>query len=178
MPTLTAEAAFLIGAAASVASESVTVAVVAAPSAPGGTGRISHPTFGIYDYEIAPDEWTNLDSTILYPPVWQHTKTLLGTISTQWAGHIMDLEVSERWNGRVAVKAAQFRMYLDMWRNPPATGEIIWSPNYINTNSYNVQIVSVSTGGSAGITTDYLILQGDGFVKGPLEIVYRIKSQV
>jgi hypothetical protein len=88
----------------------------------------------------------------------------------------MDLEVTESWLGRVAVKAAQFRMFVDMWRNPPipGAGYIVWSPNYITNTSYNVQVISVTTGGSQGITLDYTILQGDGFIKGPLEITYRV----
>jgi hypothetical protein len=178
MAELTASATFSVQAAASLVTEQVTVSVITAPAYPGGTGRLSHPTFGVYDYEIAPDEWVNLDSSILYPPIWQHTRTLSGTASTRWAGEIMDVEVTERWANKVAVRAAQFRMFVDMWRNPPATGEIVWSPNYVTSNSYNVQIVNVSTGGSKDITLDYLSLQGSGFVKGPLEIVYRVKSLV
>lgn len=178
MTVLTAQSLFTVQDADGLTYEEVTVAVVSAPAYPGGTGRLSHPVLGIYDYGIAPDEWTNLDSSILFPPVWAHERTLSGVASTRWAGHSMDIEVQERWLGRVAVKAQQFRMFADMWMNPPATGEIVWSPNYITGTSFNVQIVNLSTGGSQGITLDYTILQGDGFVKGPLEITYRVKGVV
>lgn len=175
MTTLTSEDTFSIGANPSITTESVTVTVVAPPTAPGGKGRLIHPSLGTYDYEIAPDEWTNLDTDILVPPVWQHERTLKGGTSTRWSGYLRDVEVVERWLNRYVMLGPQFRMLVDMWRNPPTPPSyVIWCPNYITALQYKVEIVSISTGGSQGITLDYTVLQGDGFIKGPLELTYKI----
>jgi len=133
MTVLTASDTFSVGDTAPRAVETVPVIVVSAPTAPGGTGRLHHPVFGTYDYEIAPDEWTNLDSDIIYSPIWSHTQTLDGVASTRWAGYMKDVEVSERWVGAVAMKAGQLRMFLDFWMNPPATGELV--PQRISKSS-------------------------------------------
>ena len=180
MPILTAEETFTVGAAGELISESVTVTVVDAPTYPGGKGRLVHPVLGTLDYDIAPDEWDNLDTNILYPPVWQHVKTLSGGASTLWSGHYTDVEVKERWLGKVAVRADQFRTMVMFWRNPPlpSAAPIIWSPNYATALSFYVIMDKVSTGGSSGVTLDYLVLQGAGFVKGPLEITYRVLGVV
>lgn len=175
MTILTAQDTFSIEGESSLTYDEVTVTVISAPVAPQGKGRLIHPTYGTYDYEIAPDEWQNLDLDILVPPVWQHDKTLTGGTSTRWAGYMRDLEVVERWLGRYAMRAQQFRMIVEMWRNPPTAPEyVIWCPNYITANMYDVEIVSVSTGGSQGITLDYTLLQGEGFIKGAMEITYKV----
>lgn len=178
MPLLTTEETFGVADLGATVAESVVVRVTGPVTPPNGTGRLIHPTFGTYDYEIAPDEWGNVDADILAPPIWSHSRTLTGAASTQWAGSIRDLEVYERWTGKVAVRAPQLRMYIDMWQNPPtAPSYLRWSPNYINAYSYNVQLISVACGGQSGINVDFTILQGSGFVKGPLELTYRIVSK-
>jgi hypothetical protein len=178
MPELSAEETYVVGEASELIYEEVTVPIVTAPAYPGGLGRLVHPLLGTLDYEIAPDEWVNLDADILYGPVFAHTRTLRGNQSTRWQGYIGDVECTERWNGRVSMRAGQFRMLLDFWKNPPTSGYLIWSPNYVTANSYEVDLVAVTSGGQAGVGLDYLILQNDGFVKGPVEAVYRVKALV
>lgn len=175
MAILTAEETFSVADAVSTTTESVTISVISAPVAPNGTGRLTHPTFGTYDYEIAPAEWDGIDQDILIPPVWQHEKTLSGGTSTLWQGYMRDVNVAERWLGTYAMRAPQFRMLLDMWRNPPsAPSYVIWTPNYTTTYSYQVQLVSLTVGGTSSITMDYTVLQGDGFIKGPVELTYKV----
>ena len=179
MATFSTEATFAVGDTGVTVDESVTVNVTGPVTAPNGTGRLIHPTLGTYDYDIAPDEWGNVDADIIAPPIWSHSLTLTGAASAKWAGTIQDLEVYERWTGRLAVAAGQLRMFVDMWQAPPDKPNYLrWSPNYINNNTYNVQLVALSCGGQAGVNVDFTILQGRGFVKGPLEMTYRIVSKV
>ena len=178
MATLTAEDTFSVNAAADEVAESVDVTVVSAVGYPGGKGRLYPPVYGTYDYDIAPDEWDNLDLDVLYPPIWSHTQTLTSVVSTRWAGTIKDVVVRERWINRVVFKSAQFRMFIDMWMNPPSAGNIVWSPTYVTNTQFNVEMVSIDAGGSNGLTQDYLLLQGGGFIKGPFTIEYKVISKV
>jgi hypothetical protein len=178
MPVLTAEDTFSIGDVTDPIEESVQVTVISAPSYPTGKGRLSHPTLGTFDYEIAPTEWQNVGADMVIPPVWAHERTLTGNSSTLWKGYIGDLEAVERWIGSVVMRVSQFSMLVDMWQNPPESGQIVWTPNYANSHSYEVQMLSVSSGGSQGTTLDYTSLQREGFVKGPVEVVYKVLRKV
>lgn len=174
MATLTSSEIFSVGAATAV-EESVTIPVVSAPVAPSGTGRLVHPTLGTYDYEMAPPEWGNMDSDAVINPVWQNVKTLTSGSNTLWRGNIQDVEVYERWTGAVAMYAAQFRMMMDMWTNPPAPPEyVVWYPNYVNANAYKVVILDLNCGGSKGVNLDYTLFQSQGFIRGTVTLSMRL----
>lgn len=174
MALLTSQDTFSVG-DATVTQETVQIPVLSAPVAPSGTGRLIHPTLGTYDYVEAPPEWGNMDTDAVIPPIWSSVKTLSGGSNTMWPGYMRDVEVYERWIGRVAIKAPQMRMLLDFWKNAPADPDyVVWEPNYINANSYKVIILDVSTGGSKGVNLDYTMFQGDGFVKGPVVLKMRL----
>jgi hypothetical protein len=188
MATLTTTGSFSVGAVGTLLEESVTITVIPPPTYSSGpvgpgetipTGRLSHPTLGVYDYPIAPSDWTNIDTDVIITPIWSHAKTISGVASTRWDGTRADQEVKEMWVGGVAMKSPQLRMFLNMWQSPPdAPDYLIWSPNYVNAYSYNVHLVDVSSGGSSGINLDYLSLQGDGFVKGPVTLTYRVMGRL
>lgn len=179
MAIFSAESTFVVADTESAATEAVTVVVTAPVTAPNGTGRLIHPIYGTYDYELAPDEWGNFDSDIVAAPVWAHTRTLTGAVGTQWSGYARDPEVYEQWNGAVAAHAAQLRMFLDMWQHPPTPPTYLrWAPTYVNNHIYDVQLVDISCGGASGINLNYLMLQNLGFVKGPLKLTYRIVATV
>ena len=118
MTTLTASATLTIGDASTV-TESISLLVLPVAGSYEGTGRLVHPTFGTYDYERPPDEWTNLDGDALIAPIWASTKTLLGAANTLFAGNLRDVIVEERWTQPVCCLAAHLRALLPMWMNPP-----------------------------------------------------------
>jgi hypothetical protein len=174
MATLQSSDTFSVGDAV-LTQEQVTVPVVAAPVSGSGTGRLIHPTLGTYDYDMAPPEWGNMDTDAIIPPVWASAKTLTGGANTLWSGYMKDVEVYEKWTGKVAMKAPQFRTYLDFWMNPPSPPSyILWYPNYLNANGYQVLITSVSCGGSKGVNLDFTLYQSDGFIKGPVTLNMRL----
>lgn len=174
MATLTSNEIFSVGDSTTIV-ESVDVLVIPAPTPGSGNGRLIHPTYGTYDYGIAPESWGNIDTDAVIPPIWANKRTLTGATNTLWNGSIKDVEVYERWGGAVSMKAAQIRKFIQFWTNPPTpTSYTVWEPNYINALSYKVIIVSVSCGGRTGINMDYTVLQDDGFVKGPVEIKMRL----
>lgn len=174
MAVLTSSGTFSVGDAA-VVQESVQISIIAAPTAPSGKGRLTHPVYGTYDYEIGPEQWGNVDTDVVIPPIWANKRTLTGAANTLWAGAIKDVEVYERWGGAVSMHANQLRKFVQFWTDPPnPTDYIVWEPNYINGLSYKVIVFDVSCGGRSGINMDYTILQDQGFVKGPVEIKMRL----
>ena len=174
MTTLSSQDTFSVT-AGSTQQQQVTLLTVSGPVAPDGLGRLTHPTLGTYDYSIAPAEFGNMDTDAIIPPILSHTRTLSGAANTKWNGYMRDVEVYERWLGKVALKAPQFRMMLDMWTNTPEPPEyIVWTPNYLNNNAYKVIISDLSCGGGKGINLDYTLFQGDGFIKGPVELKMRL----
>ena len=180
MATLTSSGIFSVGDSVLV-QEQVSVPIISAPSFGGGsgTGRLVHPTLGTYDYVMAPPEWGNMDTDAIIPPIWASTKTLTGGANTLWSGYMKDVEVYERWTGKVAMKAPQFRMFLDFWMNPPSPPSYVeWYPSYMNGNGYQVIIVDVACGGAKGVNLDYLIFQVDGFIKGPVVLKMRLVGYV
>lgn len=178
MATLQSSDTFSVGDAV-LTQEQINVLVVSSPIAGSGLGRLVHPTLGTYDYEIAPIEFGNMDTDAVIAPVWASEKTLTGSANTLWNGYMADVEVYERWTGKVALRAAQFRMFKDMWMNPPSPPSYVeWYPNYINSNGYKVLILDVSTGGGSGVNLDLTVTQGDGFVKGPVELKMRLVAAV
>lgn len=178
MATLTADNTFTIGDNTTVV-EQVDITIVSAPSAPNGPGRLVHPTLGTYDYEISPDEWGNMDQDAIVAPIWSSEMTLASGVNTVWAGHIKDVEVFERWTGRIGMRAPQFRMLQDMFRNPPVPPSYVeWYPSYINALGFKVIITKITSGGQSGTTLDYTVLQNQGFVKGPIELSMRLVGYV
>ena len=175
MAILTATNTLSVG-DATILDDTVVVTVINTPQIEGvAQGRLAHPGIGTYDYEKAPDEWTNMYTDVIIPPTWSSTKTLTWGQHTLWAGNIRDVEVYEKWNGRVAMKGPQFTTLLNFWVNPPTPPDyIIWSPNYLNSNSYKVIIVGVTSGTGSAVNLDYTLFQGSGFIKGPVTLKMRL----
>jgi hypothetical protein len=142
----------------------------------GGRGRLVHPTLGAYDYAVTPDEVENCDGDVLIAPVWSHAMTLGGAVDALWPGYLRDALIVERWrNGDVGCPIDHLRQIWQLFANPPdpVTGTpVVWTPNYINANSYNVAIVSVRSGGSA-YRLD-LRLARWGYAPQPVELSLRI----
>jgi hypothetical protein len=168
MTTLTATSAFTIENASTITTESVPVTVISGgvggggSGATAGSGRLIHPTFGTYDYDIMPFAWRNMSSDAIIPPVWQSTMTLSSYANTLWKGELRDVIVQEIWQstGGLSMRFSQLNMMIMMWTNPPdpASTYVQWYPNYINTNGYNVILLKVettlSTGGPTGNAND------------------------
>ena len=175
MATLNSNTVFSVGDATTVI-ETVDVVVLAAPTPGSGKGRLIHPTYGTYDYAIGPEQWGNVDTDVIIPPIWANKTTLSGASNTLWQGSIKDVQVYERWGGQVSMHAEQMRKFVQFWTNPPTppADYVVWEPNYINALSYKVIITDVTCGGRSGINMDYTVFQGDQFVKGPLEIKMRL----
>jgi hypothetical protein len=154
MTTLTASATFSVG-ASSTLTESITATILPAIVAGAGRGRLVHPTLGTYDYAYMPDEWVNVDSDVIIPPIGANARTLDGAANTLWQGHIRDVEVEERWT--FAVSIAHLRSIAAMWQNPPDPddGYVQWYPNYANGNGYSVLLLDLSAGGQ-GIKLNWI----------------------
>ena len=146
MTTLTSSTTFTVGASSTVV-ESAQVVILPAITAGTGRGRLVHPTLGTYDYAQMPNEWMNIDGDVIIAPTWASTKTLDGAANTLWQGQIRDVEVVERWT--FAATLAHVRALLAMWQDPPDPddGYVVWYPNYLNANAYNVVMLSISVGG-------------------------------
>lgn len=147
----------------------------------GGRGRLVHPTLGSYDYANTPSQIENVDGDICVPALWSHATTLGGGVDALWSGFVRDALVTERWGStqvygtEVGCTMAQLRQLWQFFANPPdpSTGAfVVWSPNYINGNSYNVAIVAVTAGGK-GYTLD-VRLAGQGYAPNPVEMQLRI----
>lgn len=175
MATLTSQTTFSVANGATTV-ESVPVVVLPVAGPGEGRGRLTHPTLGTYDYPHAPDEWTNLDTDIIAPPVWATQTTLTGAANTLWDGSIADVVCEERWTGGAALTIEHLRMLLSFWCAPPdpASGYIVWSPSYATALSYNVIILSVSAAGEA-VTLDALLKRG--WVAGPVVLRMRVVSR-
>lgn len=169
MTTLTSSTTFTISAGPTTAT-AAQVKVLPIASDGSGTGRLIHPTFGTYDYQVAPNEWGNLDQDLIVRPIWQHTMTLNGGTNVLWAGNIKDVACEERWlgEGGLSMPIAQFRMLLAMWMNPPdpASNYIHWYPSYTTSLGFKVAIESLTVqgkGGSGDISLDW-------YTKGALHV--------
>lgn len=175
MPTLTSSADFTVLDAPTEAA-SITLTVLPIAGAGEGSGRLIHPTLGIYDYPGAPDEWTNMDGDAVIAPVWSSTLTLDGAANTLWQGTIQDVVIEERWlgHGGLSMPIDQLRMLLSMWMNPPdpATGYVQWQPSYANSHTYNVIVLAVLVSGQPGSTLNYIIKQG--WVAAPVTLRLRL----
>lgn len=176
MTTLTSSATFSIGAAA-VVTESASTLILPVASASQGRGRLIHPSLGTYDYQHAPDEWTNLDGDVLIAPIWASSKTLSGSSNTLWMGDIRDVTVEEHWTGQLSASLAHLRMLLAFWQNPPdpADAYVQWYPSYANTHGYNVLLLAVEVGGQA-VTLNYISRQG--WVAAPITLRMKIAGRI
>lgn len=153
-------------------------AVVQAPVGygTGGRGRLVHPTLGAYDYVNTPDEIENVDGDIIIPPIWAHAQTIGGAVDALWSGYPRDVKVTERWaQGDVGCPIEHLRQLYQFFANPPPlTGTpVIWTPNYINAKSYNVALVDLRSGGSAGYKLAVRIARW-GYAPKPVELDLRI----
>ena len=178
MATLSASNTFSIGAGSTVV-EQVDITILSAPTAPTGPGRLVHPTLGTLDYEISPDSWGNIDSDAIIAPIWSSEMTLSSGINTVWAGHIKDVQVYENWGGALAMRAPQFRGMHDFYSSPPVPPSYVeWYPSYLNGLGFKVAITNLTSGGSAGMNSDFTVLQKEGFIKGPVRLTMKLIGYV
>lgn len=149
----------------------------------GGRGKLTHPTLGAYEYATAPTEVVNLDGDVCFPPIHAHTQTIGGGVDTVWPGYIRDAKVIEIWKqGEVGCPIEHLRMIWNLFINaPPLSGpSVIWEPNYINAQKYNVLITAVRSGdrqteGQLGWTYSLdLRLARYGYAPLPVELEMRI----
>lgn len=152
-----------------------------------GRGRLFHPTLGIYDYEVKPDEWVNIDADAIIPPVWSSTRTLTSAANVLWNGHLRDVVVEERWKalGGLSMPMTQLRTLVDMWMRSlnPETEYVKWYPNYITRVSFKVILLSVHTGGQ-GLQFDDVVNYKDengdeiGWMTAPVTLVMRLVERL
>jgi hypothetical protein len=157
--------------------ESVIVTVLPAAMDGTGTGRLTHPSLGSYDYERPPDEWTNMRGDAVIAPIWATTKTLLGAANTLFAGDLRDVIVEERWTQSIVWKSSMVDMLLSMWTTPPdpTVAFVQWFPSYANDLGFNVVMIGMTLGGRDITTTS---LSHGGYDRGPLTLRMRIVSRV
>lgn len=163
-----------------------TFPVLPALMAPYGKGKISHPIFGTFDYDVKPDQWKNVDTDILIKPVWSGSKTLTSAANTLWFGNIKDVIAEERWNQNLAMTISQLRLLNSIYTNPvdPSIGYVQWFPNYSNNNVYNVIPVDLTVADNDGIVLDDIVNAknehglDDGWVTGPVILKLRLVAKV
>lgn len=173
MAILTSSSTSVIGAGA-LLTETTTVTVLAAAAPGTGTGRLVHPTLGTFDYSFAPDEWTNLLDDIVIPPVWANARTLDGAANTLWPGSIQDVIVTERWISPISMPLDFLRQLITFWQNPSEPPAFLeWRPSYANDLGYRVIMLSVTSGGRE-ITLDFITRQSRQYVRGVVEVQYRL----
>lgn len=152
-----------------------------------GRGRLVHPLFGPFDYHAKPDEWVNIDTDIVIPPVWSSVRSLGGSVNALWPGYVRDVVVEERWKslGGLAMPIGQLRWMIMMWVNPvdPDTGYVQWYPNYVSPLGYRVLLLNLAVGGQQGIALDdvinYLDANGpDGWVTAPVTLTMKIVERL
>ena len=181
MTILTSSGTFAIG-AGTVETLSTTITIAPAAGVGEGTGRLIHPTPGIgtYDYYRGPDAWRNVDGDVIISPIWDSSKTLLGSANTLFVGDIRDVIVEERWTQSVAMELDMARALIAMWQNPPdpAVAYVQWYPSYSCDLGFNVVILSLGIGGEEGIELTPLVKNGVGYVRGPVVLKMRIASRV
>jgi hypothetical protein len=198
MSTLSNSGTFTIASGTSLTT-SATEEVIASVAYPIGKGRIVHPVLGVFDYEYAPDEWTNLDGDAIYFPTWAATKSLAGASSSLWAGNIRDVTVEERWTalGGLGMPIGQLRTLIACMMNPvdPSVGYMQLYPNYTTDIGYNVLLLDVITGsaGSAGmpslsgfknqgmvfnVITQGTGTDGNGWVDRAVSVFWKLVSRV
>jgi hypothetical protein len=152
-----------------------------------GFGRLFHPTIGMFDYAVKPDEWVNIDADAIIPPVWAATRTMTGSANVLWNGNITDVVIEERWKplGGLSMPVTQLRMLLLIWTTPvdPDLGYVNWYPTYVSPIGFKVLPVGLQVGGS-GITFDdvanYLDGNGDpdGWITNPVTFQMKLVSRL
>lgn len=184
--TISSSATFQV-AGGTTAAVQLTLPVLPVWPVESGYGRIIHPTIGAFDYETKPDEWMNIDTDVIIPPVWASTRTMTGAANVLWNGDIRDVVVEERWKalGGLAMPISQLRMLLMIWTNPidPAEDYVRWYPNYISPLGFQVLPISVQVGGQ-GVTFDDVInykdAEGDpdGWVTNPVTFQMKLVGRL
>jgi hypothetical protein len=151
-----------------------------------GKGRLVHPSLGRYDYEVKPDQWTNIDADAIISPVWASSRTLTGAANVLWPGNLRDVVVEERWTapGGISMPIEQLRMLLSFWttQHDPEEAYVEWYPTYITRVAFKALIVNL-TAGSQGIALDdvvnYRDLRGpDGWVTAPVVLTLRLVGRL
>lgn len=148
MTTLTSSATIVIG-SGSAQVDSISIPILPVISAGTGKGRLIHPTLGTLDYPNCPDEWVNLDSDVIVPPIWTTTKTLQGSQNVLSSSDIRDAVVEEHWTGDVNVTIGFLRQLIAFWCNPPdpVSGvPVQWWPNYTTALGFNVVLLNLQVG--------------------------------
>lgn len=165
----------------------IPVVVLPGLTTPIASGRIVHPVYGAFDYEVKPDKWVNIDADILTPPVWASTRTLGGSANVLWPGFIRDIVVEERWLalGGLAMPITQLRMFMLIWSNPvdPDVGYVEWYPNYASTFGFKVLPVDLKTGDGGIGLTDIINAKDaagllDGWVEDQVTFTMKIVARV
>lgn len=177
MAELTQTTAFTISENNILSVSAVVDVVLSSSGTTSGKGRLIHPTYGIYNYEYAPDAKTNLfGSDVVIPPGWTSTKTLSGSANTLFVGNIRDVTVKETWNQDIAMLTSQLQVLLTFWMNPPdpSVDYVKWYPNYTTPLGFKVIMLNLTCGGD-GITTNYLTKQE--VVEGPVVLEMKIAGR-
>jgi hypothetical protein len=151
-----------------------------------GKGRLVHPSLGMYEYEVKPDEWVNIDADAIVPPVWASSRTLTGAANVLWPGNLRDVVVEERWKGEggISMPIEQLRMLLSFWTTQPDPEEayVEWYPTYITRVSFKVLLIGLTAGGQNIVLDDvvnYRDLRGpDGWVTAPVVLQLRLVGRL
>ncbi len=141
--------------------ESVSLVLVGTGPAgdPASRRRLVHPdsaSFPPLVYVSNPDRTTNLDNVVLPAPLVTAALTMTSTRVTRFERRLEDVLCTEVWTvdgGKASMTAQQFRALYELFLNPPALDPVdpvyvVWEPRDRSDRSYEVELVSLSVGGS------------------------------
>jgi len=132
-------------------------------------------------YEELPDKWENFDSVPLTPrPTLKVEATLAGNKLARWPGYLADKSIREIWSGDASksrMTLGHLRRLLEYYLNPPSSGYITWYPKDRTTTGYQIEIESVTVGGTDAVSLDYYGVYA-GYVLGEVIFAFRIVSEV
>jgi hypothetical protein len=132
-------------------------------------------------YSNNPEWLENFDTGPLTArPLFKAEMTLKDVSLARWSGYVKDRPVVEHWVGDDTSSIMSLDMLRRLWEyfaNPPATGHITWWPKDRTTKGYNIEIESLTVGGTDTIKLNLYATQGD-FVLEEVVLTFRIISEV
>ena len=131
----------------------------------GARRVLTHPdaeNFPSLVYYRNPDRDINIDNDVLFGPLNQVFMTESTTQVVRHTRGISDVIVTEQWvggRGRASMPTSFFRLLYEYFVNPPppvpdAQTYITWQPRDKNTETYNVELVSLEAG-RGGLNSEF-----------------------
>jgi hypothetical protein len=163
MTELNAQTTFTIEEAVTTVVESADLILLPENNGSSALRELSYPNsvFPVLQYPDNPDVTENfLDRPLTARPLVKSSLTIGDAQIARWPGYARDNPVREIWKGsdKVARMTAYFfRRFAEYFFNPPSSGYVVWTPKDMIDQPYNIELISLTVGGSM-IALDHLAL--------------------